>query len=229
MAPEDLGFGALFWHLREAVIVADLATQQVALWNPAAAALFGYEAEEAVGLSLDALLPEFLRLRLHETLAQFGAVPQDALHTSQEVPLLHRSGALLDVEVTLYLIEGSVAPGRHLVALLRDLQTTRRDLQLAGVLLAARTAEHEVNNELARVVGFCELLLHRTELAPEHRRWAEEALDGARQAAIKIQRLGHVSQVVEKHFGPTRDPDFTTIDLERSIRPSEILRQTRPG
>ncbi|MDP9366068.1 MAG: PAS domain-containing protein, partial [Chloroflexota bacterium] len=61
LTPEDVGLGQLFWAIRDAVIVGDAATGRVALWNPAAEALFGYRPEEAVGMPIEALVPEGLK------------------------------------------------------------------------------------------------------------------------------------------------------------------------
>jgi PAS domain S-box-containing protein len=61
MRPEDLGIGRLFESVRDAVIVADARTQQMILWNPAAGKMFGYSASEAIGLRVEALVPEPLK------------------------------------------------------------------------------------------------------------------------------------------------------------------------
>src|SRR5919201_1442421 len=60
-SPSAFGIGRLFWHIREAVIVADTATGRIVLWNPGAEQLFGYPAPEALGLRLEALIPEPLQ------------------------------------------------------------------------------------------------------------------------------------------------------------------------
>src|SRR5918992_54809 len=72
LSAEDFGFGRLFWLIRDAVIVGDASTGRIVLWNPAAEALFGYTAEEAVGMSIEALIPEKLRARHQAGLACYN-------------------------------------------------------------------------------------------------------------------------------------------------------------
>ena len=50
VSPDDLGIGRLFEHVRDAVVVADAASGQIVLWNPAAERMFGYSVAEAAGL-----------------------------------------------------------------------------------------------------------------------------------------------------------------------------------
>src|SRR5918998_2750684 len=61
LRPEDLGFGRLFERIQDAVIVADAGTQRIALWNAAAARMFGYSVTEAMNLRVEALVPEPLK------------------------------------------------------------------------------------------------------------------------------------------------------------------------
>ena len=61
MRPEDLGFGRLFASIRDAVIVAEANSGRVILWNPAAEEIFGCPLSEALGLDVDALVPERLK------------------------------------------------------------------------------------------------------------------------------------------------------------------------
>jgi signal transduction protein with GAF and PtsI domain len=91
--------------------------------------------------------------------------------------------------------------------------------RLDGVLLAGRTAEHEVNNQLARVVGFTELIANSPKLDPALHPWAQEALAGARQAAAYIQRLGRLEQLREKTWGAPGSPQETTLNLQERTPP----------
>src|SRR5438067_9298305 len=52
----DLGAGWLFDSIRDAVVVADAASGEIALWNPAATDLFGFSAEEVLGRRLTDLI-----------------------------------------------------------------------------------------------------------------------------------------------------------------------------
>jgi hypothetical protein len=85
--------------------------------------------------------------------------------------------------------------------------------RLAGVLLAARTAQHLVNNELALTVGYAELLTRNPDLPPLLGELAAEALAGARSATEILQQLGGIIALHETNWGPDAG---TTIDLARS-------------
>jgi PAS domain S-box-containing protein len=51
---------AILHQLPDAVVFADC-EGIIRFWNPSAAALFGYDAEDAIGRSLDIIVPEHLR------------------------------------------------------------------------------------------------------------------------------------------------------------------------
>jgi len=88
--------------------------------------------------------------------------------------------------------------------------------RLDGVLLAARTMEHYVNNRLTLTVGFAELIALHPRLPSELREWAQMALTGAQDAAALIQKLGRVTRLYE-----SAGSGGTILDLERSAPPSE--------
>jgi GAF domain-containing protein len=85
--------------------------------------------------------------------------------------------------------------------------------RLEGVLLAARTAEHEVNNRLAATVGYAELLATDPKMPTELQELANAAFNGARSAAEVVQRLRAITRLEETDWGPNQG---TTIDLRRS-------------
>lgn len=87
--------------------------------------------------------------------------------------------------------------------------------KLAGVLLAARTAEHEVNNRLAVTVGYAELLTRDHSLSEKSRTMAQMTLQGARSAAEVIEQLRQVTRLEEHDWG---DEGQNTIDLARSAQ-----------
>src|SRR5258708_35392967 len=60
----DLGLGQLFVHTRDAVVVGNVTTGRIALWNPAAERLFGWTAAEAIGSPCGLVIPAAV-VRLH--------------------------------------------------------------------------------------------------------------------------------------------------------------------
>jgi GAF domain-containing protein len=95
----------------------------------------------------------------------------------------------------------------------------RRRAQLEGVLLAARTAAHHLNNQLALTVGYSELLATNPELPLALRRHAGEALRGAQEAAETLARLQQVVRLEHGQPIPGDDDRTRVLDLERSSAP----------
>ena len=89
--------------------------------------------------------------------------------------------------------------------------------RLEGVLLAARTAQHELNNQLAVARGYAELLAGSPELPPHLHALAEEVMSAADDAAVIVRQLRSISSIREQQWN---EPGDTTINLERS-RPSQ--------
>ena len=94
---------------------------------------------------------------------------------------------------------------------------------LEGVLLAARTFEHELNTKLTSTSGYAELLLRDPELPPRLRERAARCLEGAQEASRIIRHLIEITDGRAAQEGaedqPLRvtnwDQHGTTIDVSR--------------
>jgi hypothetical protein len=84
--------------------------------------------------------------------------------------------------------------------------------RLEGVLLAARTAQHTVNNLLTLTVGYAELVANDPRLPEDLREPAGEALRGAMEAVTILGRLLRVTHVEVIEVGL---PGGTVLDLDR--------------
>ena len=98
-------------------------------------------------------------------------------------------------------------------------QVKRQAAQLAqqahmdGILLAARTFEHELNTKLASTIGYAQLVLKDSAL-PEHlRERTARALAGAQEAAEIIRRLLGMMDVQVIDWA---DSGHTTIDVREN-------------
>jgi GAF domain-containing protein len=85
--------------------------------------------------------------------------------------------------------------------------------RLDGVLLAARTAQHELNNQLAVARGYAEMLVGSTELPPHLHELAEEVMAAADDAAGIVRQMRNISSIHEQRWNA---PGDTTINLARS-------------
>ena len=119
-APADAELAALLRLLADAVIVAD-AAGTIVFWNDASERLFGWPATEALGQSLDLIIPERLRGRhwdgYHRVMGTGATEYGDRL---LEVPALHHDGRSLSIGFTVTLLfhpDGSV---KGIAAVVRD-------------------------------------------------------------------------------------------------------------
>ncbi len=145
IAPEftrsDFG-DALVDSVADAVVASD-AQGRIVLWNAGAERIFGFSGVEALGQSLDIIIPEPMRARhwagydaaLASGHSHYGA--GDLL----AVPGLHKDGHRFSLEFTITLLKGDDGKVRALIAVLRDVTKKFEELKaLRAQLAAARQA-----------------------------------------------------------------------------------------
>jgi PAS domain S-box-containing protein len=120
----------------DAVIVADH-EGLIRLWNAGATTVFGYGAEEAIGRSLDLIIPERLRQRhwdgYHKVMAtgetRYGAGEMLA------VPAMRNDGTRISVEFSIAMLRDGQGALIGIAAILRDVtERWERDRALRGRL-----------------------------------------------------------------------------------------------
>jgi len=86
--------------------------------------------------------------------------------------------------------------------------------RLEGVLLAARTAQHELNNRLGVVLGYAEMLAEYPDLPDSMAELVNEIVSGAKELAETVDQLRRVTRIRE-----TPRPSLTgpTLDLHESV------------
>lgn len=127
-----LNLAQLMDAVADAIVVCDKAGA-IALWNPAAERMFGFTPDEAMGQSLDIIIPERQRQRhwdgYHETMrtgvTRYGT-------TLLRVPAIHKDGRALSIAFTVALLVSEAGVPTHIVSVIRD-ETARwkeeRDLR----------------------------------------------------------------------------------------------------
>jgi len=122
---------------RDAVVFADR-EGLIRLWNPGAAAMFGYAPAEALGQPLDMIIPENLRAR--HTAGYRRVMAGGATRYAREVlavPGLRKDGARLSLEFTIALIRDEAGHLLGAAAIIRDVTARfERDRELRRRLAA---------------------------------------------------------------------------------------------
>jgi PAS domain S-box-containing protein len=153
----DLDVGVLFDRLLDAVIVARLRTGLIELWNPAAEKLFGFSAREAIGQSIEIIMPAPIanvhRIGYERYLRTGHGLIIDA-GAPVEMPARTKSGDDIRIELSLSQLQNSNGE-RFALAVIRDAMNRKR-LELTNLeLTQARVARSEAE---AAVVARDELL-----------------------------------------------------------------------
>lgn len=104
----------------DAVIVSDPAGA-ITLWNAAAERMFGFTAGEAMGKSLDIIIPERQRQRHWDGYEKTMATGETRYgHDLLRVPAVHKDGHSLSIAFTVALLRGTDGAVTGIVAVVRD-------------------------------------------------------------------------------------------------------------
>ena len=94
---------------------------RILLWNPAAERIFGFTAKDAVGQSLDLIVPERFRERHWEGFRQVMRTGQTRYGAEVlRVPALHKDGRALSIAFTVALVNSPDSESHAIVAIVRD-------------------------------------------------------------------------------------------------------------
>jgi PAS domain S-box-containing protein len=108
----------------DAIVIAD-ASGAITYWNPAAERLFGFAPSEALGNSLDFIIPERFRERHWAGYRQTMASGETRYaHDVLRVPAVHKDGRDLSIAFTVALFSSPERKVNSIVAVIRD-ETTR--------------------------------------------------------------------------------------------------------
>ena len=106
-------------------IVAAGADGGIVLWNPAAERIFGYTEREALGRSLDLIIPERFRQRHWDGYRETMRTGHTRYGTEVlRVPAIHKDGRALSIAFTVALTNAADTGARVIAAIIRD-ETTR--------------------------------------------------------------------------------------------------------
>jgi len=128
-------------NAHEAIIYADR-DGAIQLWNAGAESMFGYSAEEALGKSLDLIVPDRQRQRHWEGYEKVMATGETRYGKELlAVPALRKDGTRISLEFSIVLVRDTVGSPLGIAAIMREV-TARRQHEKA---LQERIAALEAN------------------------------------------------------------------------------------
>ena len=120
----NINYSQLVGAIGDAVIAADPAGA-ITLWNPAAGRMFGHTESEAMGQSLDLIIPQRQQQRHWDGYEKTMATGQTKYGNDVlRVPALHKDGHTLSIAFTVALLHAPDGKISAIVAVIRD-ETTR--------------------------------------------------------------------------------------------------------
>ncbi|MCS0497725.1 PAS domain S-box protein [Ancylobacter sp. MQZ15Z-1] len=136
-AREAIG-DALLDSAGDAIVASD-AAGDIVLWNAGAERIFGFAEEEALGRSLDIIIPEPFRARHWEGYRETVATGSSRYGAGDllAVPGLHRDGRRLSIEFTIVLLKDAAGKVTGMVAAVRDVTARFEETKALKKRLAA--------------------------------------------------------------------------------------------
>ena len=115
-----IDFEQLVNAVGDAVVVADI-DGTIVVWNAAATRMFGHTESEALGRTLDLIIPERLRNRHNEGYAKSARTGETRYGTSLlKVPALHKDGRALSIAFTVAMLTDPDGKVNAIAAVIRD-------------------------------------------------------------------------------------------------------------
>jgi len=117
----------------------------IRFWNRGAARIFGFTAEQAIGASLDLIIPERLRKRHWDGYERVMATGETRYGAGDvlAVPAIAKGGRQISVEFTIILLQDSEQRVSGMAAILRDVTARFEELRRLKRELAGRGSDQE--------------------------------------------------------------------------------------
>jgi two-component system, NtrC family, sensor kinase len=172
--------------------------------SPSVIQLLGYTVEEAMSKKIEEVFVTSSFETLMETLARL--LPAENFEQNKpvtlELEMIRKDGKIVSVEVKYSVIKADGSHSSSILAVARDitdkkvLEAERSDIErkalaasrLEAIGEMAAGIAHEINNPLASVIGFSDLMLHR-DLPETVRKDLEIINEGARRVELIVKRL----------------------------------------
>ena len=132
----------------DAIVASDQAGI-IRFWNPGAKRIFGYTSEEAVGQSLDIIIPERLRARHWQGYRQVMVTGESRYGHGDvlAVPGLRKDGTGMSLEFTIAPIRDQTGKIMGLVAIMRDVTARFEEMRELRKKIA-EASKHQVDQQI---------------------------------------------------------------------------------
>ncbi len=129
----------LLEDIPDAVIYADR-DGAIQFWNSGAERIFGFTAAEALGQSLDIIIPERLRQRHWDGYSHMMATGHSRYGAGDllSVPAVNKAGDSLSIQFTVAPVKNAAGELAGIVAVLRDVTATFQEMKRMRVQAAGR-------------------------------------------------------------------------------------------
>ena len=207
-------FAGILEIAAEAVISTD-AKQRITLYNHAAETIFGYTASEAIGQSLDLLIPERSRAVHHEHVSQFAqSGKKNRLMTDrQRVFGLRKDGSEFHMAASVSQLE--VAGEKVFTVICSDVTDEVRAEQ------ALRSAHDELELRVRRRTAELEASNQSLQVEIKERRRAEEEIADLSRRMMRVQEEERAKLARELHDGATQNLVTLSLHLGRAQKKAD--------
>jgi PAS domain S-box-containing protein len=130
MVPNDRLIEAILGTQSDAIIATDR-DGVIDFWNPGAKRIFGFSADDAIGRSLDLIIPDNLRARHWESFNRVMATGESHYGHGDllSVPALTKNGQRISVEFTIVMLKDEQMRPAGTIAILRDVTKRFEELR----------------------------------------------------------------------------------------------------
>lgn len=228
-AVSEARFASLLDTAADGIIVIDEQGRML-VFNKICEELFGYSSEEAIGQSVNLIMPPEFAESHDDYMANYRKTGEKRIiGIGREVSGRHRDGTVIPLELSVG--EARTPEGRQFIGVLRDLRSRRAveqrvsQLQSQVVAMTRMSAmdemgaamAHELNQPLTALLLYLQAVArqikgcHAEDKAPSDKMLGmlDKAVTEAERASHIVQRM---RQMVEK-----RDPERSTIDLREVV------------
>ncbi len=222
LAAQQQRFHAILDEASDAIRIVDADTLIILDCNRADCEISGRSRGEMIGRNAPEFWPEDpeARARREEAMAEARAT---GVARTLGMPFRTVSGHTLLVDSTRRVVE--YQGRRYEIVIYRDASerlkaeaAMREAAELRSVNLLAQAAAHEINNPLAVIVGYLQLLGDRAQAGSQEAKWLGMSLEAAERIKEAVARLRRIVRVESTQ--PTGSTP-AILDTEKSSRPAD--------